>query len=347
MDKLHNQLKGNVVDGEVGQTGKWATKFDPDTLKSYLRRATIMHSPSNSSDRISSISSSSSSISGVGDFVRRFFRGFFFDASASAFSTTSRISRVLKTNLPFTATLFPFVRSFRYRSISRCSSFSFRSSVTSVFDFSSVVVSRAIYRFAGDGRFDSFRTVLSSSSFTCRISVSRGGEDVRRVVSRAFRVDGDRGESRGGGGISRVERTVIGENGEIPIFRKPDRIEFDRKASSRAVIYAVVQSIFEIRPGSKRESRSVSRERYVFNGLKTATSRGCSICDEYSGNITRSIAYLRQNAINLAVRYDECPSVRRRRRRGIEGFVLGSNTVVSYSYPIESEVYPFVVDEKR
>ena len=77
----------------------------------------------------------------------------------------------------------------------------------------------------------------------------------------------------------------------MPVFRKPDRIEVDRKASSRAVIYAVVHSTFEIRPRSKRESRSVSRERYVFSGLKIATSRGCSIYDECGGNTTRSITF--------------------------------------------------------
>ena len=64
-------------------------------------------------------------------------------------------------------------------------------------------------------------------------------------------------------------------------------------------------------------------------------------------NTTRSIAFSRQNTINLAVRYDEYPSVRRRRRREVKGFVLGSNTVVSYSYLIESNVYPFIVDVKR
>ena len=131
--------------------------------------------------------------------------------------------------------------------------------------------------------------------------------------------------------ISRVERIVIRESGEIPAFRKPARILQGIKASLRAVIYAVVYSTFEIRPESRRESRSVSRERYVLSGLKIAISRGCSICDEYGGNTTRSIAFSRQNVINLAVRYDECPSVTRRRRRGVDGFASGSNIVVSYS----------------
>ena len=94
------------------------------------------------------------------------------------------------------------------------------------------------------------------------MSVPLGGELARSVVSRVDSVRsgvvGSREERVVGVGILRVERTVIGEKGEIPVFRKPDRIEFDRKAASRAVIYAVVQSTFVIRPGSKRESRSVS-----------------------------------------------------------------------------------------
>ena len=321
------------------------------STKTYLREATIIQSDSPSLSTSSSISSTSSLNLVVEDSIRRRLEGFFFDDSASAFTTTSRISCVLKTNLPFIATLLPFTRSFRSRRSTRCSSFSFRRRAFSEFDFSSVEVSREIYRFAGDGRSDAFRTVASSSSFARRISVPIGGELTNSVVSRADTsgsgVIGSREGLEVDSGIARVERTVIGLNGDTPVFRKPERILRGRKASSRAIIYAVVHSIFEIRPGSRRESRSVSRERYVFSGLKTATSRGCSICDEYGGNTTRSIAFSRQNAINLAVRCDECPSVRRRRRREVEGFVSGSNTVVSYSYPIESDVYPFVVDVKR
>ena len=175
----------NVVDGEAPQTVKRRTKFDSDTFESYLRCVTIIHSPSDSSDSISSSSSSSSSISGVGDFVRRRFFDFFVDASASAFSTTSRISRVLNTNFPLIATLFPFVRSFRCCRSFRTSVFSFRRRTRSVFDFSKDSVSRAIYRFAGDERFDSFWTVSSSSSFAFRILVPIGGELARSVISRA------------------------------------------------------------------------------------------------------------------------------------------------------------------
>ena len=188
-------------------------KFKGDDFEVYLRYATIIQSPSDSSDRFSSTSSTSSSIIGVGDFVRRRFFDFFVDASASAFSTTSRISRVLKTNFPFIATLFPLVRLFRYYSSSRTSVFLFRRRTRSVFDFSKVEVSRAIYRFVGDKRFVDFRTVSSSSSFAFRISVPLGGELARSVVSRAdtfgLGVIGRVVES----GISRVDRTVISENG--------------------------------------------------------------------------------------------------------------------------------------
>jgi len=91
-----------------------------------------------------------------------------------------------------------------------------------VFDFSKDLVSRAIYRFIGDGRFIAFRTVLSSSLFAFRISVPAGGELARSVVSRADKlrlgVVGLREGLEVGLGISRLKRTVIGENGKIPAF---------------------------------------------------------------------------------------------------------------------------------
>ena len=167
--------------------------------------------------------------------------------------------------MPFIATLFPFIRSFRYYRSSCCSSFSFRRRVFSEFDFSSVKVSRAIYCFAGDRRVHAFRTIASSSSFAFRILVPIGGELARSVVSRVdiSRVGVVGSQERLGVelGISRVERVVIGLNSNTPVFRKLERILRGRKASSRAVIYAIVHSTFEIRPGSRRESRSVSRER--------------------------------------------------------------------------------------
>ena len=215
---------------------KRITNFDPTTFQRYLRCRTTIHSPSDSSDRISSTSSSSSSILGVVELAVRFLFVFFVDASASASSTTSRISRVLNTNFPLIATLFPLLRSFRTRRRSRTSLFSFRRSVRSEFDVSSVEVSRRTYRFAGDGISVDFCTIPSSSSFAFRISVSFEGELARRVVSRTERVRSGVVGSREGGGISRVERTVIGENGRIPVFRKPERIEEARKASSRAAI---------------------------------------------------------------------------------------------------------------
>lgn len=173
----------------------------------------MIQSSSNSTTSFVGSSSSYSSISGVIDLrVLRLFVGLF-DFSLSAFSITSRISRVLKTNFPLIATRFPFVRSLRYRRSSRTSLFSFRSSVLSVFDFSYDVVSRSIYRFVGDEIPDVFRIVSSSSAFAFRISVPLGGELVRNVVSDRSGVVGSREEVVGPEGISRVERSVIGENG--------------------------------------------------------------------------------------------------------------------------------------
>ena len=98
------------------------------------------------------------------------FFAFPFDASASAFSTTSRISYVLKTNFPLIATRFPFLRSLRTRDSSLYSAFSFRSRA-----FSDVVLSRAdpdrsIYRFTGVSRVEE-RTILLISDVTSRSSV--------------------------------------------------------------------------------------------------------------------------------------------------------------------------------
>ena len=116
------------------------------------------------------LSSSSSSISGVVAFTVRLFFAFPFNASASAFSTTSRISYVLKTDFPFIATRFPFLRFLRTRDSSLYSAFSFRSRA-----FSDVVLSRAdpdrsIYRFTGVSRVEE-RTILLISDVTSRSSV--------------------------------------------------------------------------------------------------------------------------------------------------------------------------------
>jgi hypothetical protein len=166
---------------------------------------------SNISSSISS--SSSSSILGAVAFVVRLFFAFPFDASASAFLTSSSISYVLKTNFPLIATRFPFLRSLRTRNSSLYSAFSFRKRA-----FLDIVLLRAdpnrsIYRFTGVSRVEE-RTFLLTSDVTSRSLVPSGGELSSRERSRSF------GVVIGGGvvggvevGIRRVERIVIGESG--------------------------------------------------------------------------------------------------------------------------------------
>jgi len=138
------------------------------------------------------------------------FFAFPFDASASAFSTTSRISCVLKTNFPLIATRFPFLRSLRTRDSSLYSAFSFRRRATSDTVLSKATPDRSIYRFTGVSRVDE-RTIELTSEVTYRNSVPSGGELSSRERSRSF------GVVIGGGviegvevGIRRVERIVIG-----------------------------------------------------------------------------------------------------------------------------------------
>jgi hypothetical protein len=158
------------------------------------------------------LSSSSSLISGVVAFIVRLFFVFLFSASFSAFSTSSRISFLLKTNFPTIAIRFPFLRSLRTRKSSLYSAFSFRKRV-----FLDVVLSRAdpnrsIYHFTGVSRVEE-RTILLTSSVTSYSSVPSGGELYSREQSRSFRVV-IRGRVVGGVevGIRRVERIVIGES---------------------------------------------------------------------------------------------------------------------------------------
>jgi hypothetical protein len=158
------------------------------------------------------LSSSSSSILGVVAFVVRLFFAFPFDASASDFSTSLRISCVLKTNFPLIAMRFPFLRSLRTRNSSLYSAFSFRKRA-----FSKVVLSRAdpdrsIYCFTGVSRVEE-RTILLTSNVASLSSVPSGGELSSREWSRSF------GVVIGGGvvgavevGIRRVERIVISES---------------------------------------------------------------------------------------------------------------------------------------
>jgi hypothetical protein len=165
------------------------------------------------SDISSSIlSSSSSSISGAVAFVVRLFFAFPFDASASAFSTTLRISYVLKTNFPLIATHFPFLRSLRTRDSSLYSAFSFFRRATSDTVLSKAASDRSIYRFIGVSRVEERTTVLTSD-IACRNSVPSSGELSSRERSRSF------GVVIGGGvvggvevGIRRVERIVISES---------------------------------------------------------------------------------------------------------------------------------------
>ena len=98
---------------------------------------------------LSYISSISSSISREFRLTLRFLSDFAVNASALALSITSRISCVLKTNLPLIATRFPFLRSLRCRNSSRYSVFSSRKSTFSVYVFLKAALARLIYRRTG------------------------------------------------------------------------------------------------------------------------------------------------------------------------------------------------------
>jgi hypothetical protein len=140
------------------------------------------------SDMFSSISSSSSSsISGVVALIVRLFFAFPFDTSASAFSTTSSISYVLKTNFPLIAIRFPFLRSLRTRNSSLYSAFSFRKRAFLDVILSKAAPDRSIYRFTGVSRVDE-RTIELTSEVTCRSLVPSGGELSSRERSRSFGV---------------------------------------------------------------------------------------------------------------------------------------------------------------
>ena len=158
-----------------------------------------------------SISSSSSSIiSGVIAFAIRLFFDFPFNASTSAFSTTSRISFILKINFPKIATRFPFLRSLRTCNSSLASISSFYKRA-----FLEVVLSKAtpdclIYCFTGVLRVDE-RTILFTSDIASHSSVPSGSELSSREQCRSFRVViGGRVVGGVKVGIQRVERIVIG-----------------------------------------------------------------------------------------------------------------------------------------
>jgi hypothetical protein len=132
-------------------------------------------------------SSSSSSSSGVLALIVRLFFAFPFDASASAFSTSSRISFVLNTNLPLTATRFPFLRSLHTRYSSLNSAFSFRKRVFSEVVLSKATPDRSIYRFIGVSRVEE-RTIELTSEVASRSSVPSSSELSSRERSRSFGV---------------------------------------------------------------------------------------------------------------------------------------------------------------
>jgi hypothetical protein len=155
-------------------------------------------------------SSSSSSVSGVVAFVVRLFFVFLLDTSASAFSTTSRISCVLKTNFPLIAMRFPFLRSLRTCNSSLYLAFSFRKRAFSDVVLSKAAPDRSIYCFIGVSRVEE-QTILLTSDVASRNSVPSGGELSSREQSRSFGVViGGRVVEGVEVVIQRVERIVIG-----------------------------------------------------------------------------------------------------------------------------------------
>ena len=160
-------------------------------------------------------------------------------------------------NLPFIATRFPFLRSLRYYSSSRCSVFCRRKSTFSDCVLSKVAPTRLIYRRTGLLTVDSRRANLITA-FACRSSVPLGGELSSSVRLSAFIELICRGVVGGGGvGIRRVERIVTRLSGEIPVARKLKSIFADVKACCRALIYIVVHSTRGIRLASRRKRASI------------------------------------------------------------------------------------------
>ena len=125
------------------------TEFQSLYLKTALLLAMIIQSLLLSDVSFSISSSSSSSISGVIAFVIRLFFVFFFNASTSASSTSLRISYVLKTDFPFIATCFPFLRSLRTRNSSLASAISFYKSAFLEVVLLNTTSDYSIYRFIG------------------------------------------------------------------------------------------------------------------------------------------------------------------------------------------------------
>jgi hypothetical protein len=155
-------------------------------------------------------SSSSFLISEVVAYIVRLFFAFPFNASISAFLTTSRISYILKTNFPLIAICFPFLHSLRTYSSSLASVSSLYKRAFLEEVLSKAASDRLIYRFTGVSRVEE-RTIVLTSEVASHNLVPSRGELSSRERSRSFGVV-IRGRVVGGGevGIRRVERIVIG-----------------------------------------------------------------------------------------------------------------------------------------
>jgi hypothetical protein len=132
-------------------------------------------------------SSSSCSILGVITLVIRLFFDFPFDVSASASSTSSRISFVLKTNFPLTAMRFPFLRSLRTYKSSLASVSSFRKRATLEVVLSKATPAYSIYCFTRVSRVEERTIELTSDVASCS-SVPSGSELSSRERFRSFGV---------------------------------------------------------------------------------------------------------------------------------------------------------------
>jgi hypothetical protein len=158
-------------------------------------------------------SSSSSSISGVVTLINRFFLNFPFDTSTSTSLISSRISFILKTNFPLTATRFPFLYSLRTYSSSLNLVFSFLRRAFSKVVLSRATPNRSIYCFIGVSSIEE-RIIELTSDIASYSSIPSGSELSSREQSRSSRVViGGRAPRGIGVGIRRVERIVIGLRG--------------------------------------------------------------------------------------------------------------------------------------
>ena len=129
----------------------------------------------------------SSSISGVVAYIIRPFFDFPFDTSASASSTSPRISFVLKINLPLIATRFPFFRSLRTYNSSLALVSSFYKRAFSKLILSKATPNRSIYCFIGVSRVEE-RMIEFTSDVASYSSILSSSELSSREQSRSFGV---------------------------------------------------------------------------------------------------------------------------------------------------------------